>query len=637
MSFNDTLPLRIKSVARTFPSSPAQHHKNSSSAFQTVSFKEFWERISLFGAGLSTLGIERGTHVGIISDNRPEWLVSDMAILGLGAVDVPRGSDSTKDEVSYILHHADCSAVICEDKTQMEKILSGLSPKTVLKTLIVMDNSLGTHRKGPSSIQLLNFDEILVRGQEVLKKHPDFFDTEVTKARYTDLVTIIYTSGTTGEPKGVMLTHQSFLFQIDRILDILDVTNEDSVLSVLPVWHSFERFAEYIILCKGAAVAYSKPIGKILMEDLAAIHPTYFPSVPRIWESVRTAVLRNVSGQSVIKRGLFHFFLAVGEAWSDLSSRFLGRWPRFKKHWNLPTQVWTFLPLVLLWPFKKLGEILVFSKIKSKLGKRFKSGISGGGALPPYVDKFFRAIGISIIEGYGLTECAPVLSLRLQKKPVPGTVGPLLKDVEYKVVAEDGQLLGPGEKGVLWVKSPQIMLGYYKKPEETAKVLQNGWLNTGDLVRMTVHGEIKIVGRDKDTIVLLGGENIEPEPIETRLLQSEFIDQIMVVGQDQRCLGALIVPNFELLERFASERKISYMEREELLNHAQILEYVHETIQYLINPRTGFKAFERIYKFKLLPKAFQVGVELTQTLKLKRNVIADRYAKEIAGLFMESS
>jgi long-chain acyl-CoA synthetase len=219
---------------------------------------------------------------------------------------------------------------------------------------------------------------------------------------------------------------------------------------------------------------------------------------------------------------------------------------------------------------------------------------------------------------------------------VPKTVGPLLKDVQFKIVDEvTGKRVGPGRQGELWVKSPQVMLGYYKRPEVTAKVLVDGWLNTGDLVMRTVRKEFRIVGRSKDTIVLRGGENIEPEPIEQRLLQSEFIDQIMIVGQDQKYLGALIVPNFELLETFAKERQISYIDKEELLDNSQILEYVHEVVQHLVNPRTGFKAFERVFKLKLLPKAFEVGVELTQKLSLKRNVVAQLYAKQIASLFQK--
>jgi len=326
--------------------------------------------------------------------------------------------------------------------------------------------------------------------------------------------------------------------------------------------------------------------------------------------------------------------VGVSSTYADLRDKFSGRWPRFKHHWNLPTQVWTALPLVLLKPFKGLGDLILFRKLRGLLGDRFIAGVSGGGALPGHVDKFFRAVGILVLEGYGLTECGPILAVRLQRNPVPQTVGPLLKDVAFRVVDEEtGKRVGLGRQGELWVKTPQVMLGYYKRPEATAKVLQDGWLNTGDLVMRTVHRQLKIVGRSKDTIVLRGGENIEPEPIERKLSQSEFIDQVMVVGQDQKNLGALIVPQFEVIEKLARERGITYLDKEELLDNSQIIEAIHENVQHLVNPRTGFKNFERIFRFKLLPKPFQVGVELTQKLSIKRNVVAQMYAKEIASLF----
>jgi len=636
----ETIPQRIRSIAEMYYSTPVQMSRPTGkvsaqdSGFRTIIYKDYWDEVSRFGAGLFSLGLERGAHVGIISDNRREWLVVDMAVMGLGAADVPRGSDSTKEEVSYILQHADCVAVIAEDTPQTEKILAGLPDKSALKFLVVLDDSLPAHRKAPSSLQLLNYSEVLARGAGELKKDPKVFDRQLDLGKATDLATIIYTSGTTGEPKGVMLTHRSFTFQIDHVYPVLGIKNRDVFLSVLPVWHAYERAIEYVVLGAGATLAYSRPIGKIMLEDMAILKPHWFISVPRIWESIRSAIYRNVKAKGPVLQGVFDFFVAVGGTHADLMDKFLGRWPRFKAHWNLPTQIWTTLPLIVLWPLKAVGNLLLFRKLRGLLGDRFIAGISGGGALPTHIDHFFRAIGILVLEGYGLTECGPVLGVRVQKHPVPKTIGPLFKDVEFLVIDEEtGKPVGPGHKGELWVKTPQIMLGYYKRPEATAKVMKEGWLNTGDLVRATVRKEIQIVGRSKDTIVLRGGENIEPEPIEQKLLQSEFIDQIMVVGQDQKYLGALIVPNYDLLEKFARERRITYLDKEELLDNSQILEVVHEVIQHLVNPRSGFKSFERVFKFRLLPQAFQVGVEMTQKLSLRRNVVAEMYKTQIAELF----
>lgn len=636
----ETIPQRVREIAQKYPDTLAQMSRPTAKSgapdrsFRTVSYQQFWTEVSRLGAGLKALGVDRGAHIGVIADNRREWLVADLAVLGLGAANTPRGSDSTKDEVSYILKHGDCTVAFAEDAAQTEKILSGLGSKSSLKLLIVLDDSLPSHRKSPSSLRLVNYTEVLDQGAEVLSRDPTAFDREVDLGKAQDLATIIYTSGTTGEPKGVMLAQESFTFQVDRVYQVLGIQAGERFLSVLPIWHAYERAIEYVVLCCGATIAYSRPVGKIMLEDLALIRPHWFPSVPRIWESVRSSIYRNVRSKGPVLDALFKFFVAVGGTYADLRDKFLGRWPRFHHHWQISTQIWTALPLVLLWPWKALGSVLLFRRLRGLLGDRFIAGISGGGALPAHVDQFFRSIGILVLEGYGLTEAGPVLGVRLQRHPVPKTIGPLFRDVQFKIVDEvTGKRVGPGRQGELWVKSPQVMLGYYKRPDLTAKVLVDGWLNTGDLVMRTVQKEFRVVGRSKDTIVLRGGENIEPEPIEQKLLQSDFIEQVMVVGQDQKYLGALIVPNFELLEQFARERQISYLDREELLDNSQILEYVREVVQHLINPRTGFKAFERIFQFRLLPQSFEVGVELSQKLSVKRNVVAQKYAGEIAELF----
>jgi long-chain acyl-CoA synthetase len=636
----ETIPQRIRRIAERHPQIPAQMTRSpeksnvEDKSFRSVSYKDFWDEVNRFGAGLVTLGLERGAHVGMIADNRREWLIADLAVLGLGACDIPRGTDSTQSEMSYILHHAECTMAMADDAAQAGKILTSMLARTTIRVLVVLDDSLPDDRSAPPSLQLLNYSEVLARGQTVLAKDPRAFEDQVDQGHADDLATIIYTSGTTGEPKGVMLTHRSFTFQVDRIYPVLGIKAGQLFLSVLPVWHAYERAIEYVVLCCGATIAYSKPVGKILLEDLATIRPHWFPSVPRIWESVRSSIYRTVKAKSPFVRVLFDFFVAVGSTHADLLDHFLDRWPRFHHHWNIPTQAWTALPLVLLWPLKALGGLLLFRKLRGLLGDRFIAGISGGGALPGHVDRFFRAIGILVLEGYGLTECGPVLGVRVEKHPVPQTVGPLLKEVAFKVIDEEtGKRVGPGRQGELWVKSPQVMVGYYKRPDATAKVLQDGWLNTGDLVIRTVHREFRIVGRSKDTIVLRGGENIEPEPIERKLGQSDFIDQVMVVGQDQKYLGALIVPRYDSIEGLARERRITYLDREELLDNSQIVEAIHENVQHLVSPRTGFKNFERVFRFTLLSKPFEVGVELTPKLSLKRNVIAQKYAKQIAGLF----
>jgi long-chain acyl-CoA synthetase len=383
----------------------------------------------------------------------------------------------------------------------------------------------------------------------------------------------------------------------------------------------------------GGSIAYSKPVGKILLEDIATIKPQWMASVPRIWESIRGAIYRKINSEGGLKKALFSFFVAAGSSHAHFKAMFEGRLAQFYLRNNIVDKVFGILPLIFLTPLKLLGDLLVFRTIRAKLGGHFIAGVSGGGSLPPVVDRFFQAVGILLVEGYGLTEMGPILTVRKKSFPVFGTIGPLLKGVEYRVVNEEGSAVGPGIKGLLYVKSPQVMQGYYKWPEETEKVLQNGWLNTGDLALYTYKGEFKIVGRAKETIVLLGGENVEPTPIEETLVQSDYIEQVMLVGQDKKFLGALIVPDMEKIEAIAQDKALEYVEKEELLDNPAIQDQVHEEIQKLINPRGGFKVHERIFRFKLLPNKFEVGKELTMSLKIRRNVVAQMYEKEIESLF----
>jgi len=634
MNSPQTLPQRFRDVKNRFPDMNILYTKNGDGVFEPLTYSQVWDRVKALACGFQDLGIRRGDHVGLMSDNRQEWILSDLALLCLGAADVPRGSDSTADEMSFILRHADCSVTFAENRTQAEKILSKIDGLPLLKKIILFDNAEMPGGNSPAArVEILRYQDILSRGEAISREKPDFVDREIDKGGIDDLATIIYTSGTTGEPKGVMLHHGSYIFQLDRIPDHINLKPGMIFLSILPVWHSFERAVEYFILDKAAAIAYSKPIGKIMLEDMKKVKPQWMASVPRIWEGVRASVYRKVNADGGIKKTLFHFFVGVGEAHAMFLSMFRGLMPQFHPRNRVVDASLSFIPLILLTPLKLLGDLLVFKNLKALLGGRFIAGVSGGGALPPYVDRFYQAAGILLLEGYGLTESGPILSVRIQKKPVYGTIGPILRDVEHRVVGEDGAVLRPNQKGVLHVRSPQNMKGYYKRPEETARVLKDGWLDTGDLAVFTHKGECKIVGRAKETIVLMGGENIEPTPIEETLVQSEYIEQAMVVGQDRKFLGALIVPNMDKLEEAAAARRINYMEKEDLLDNPEMQNLIHDEIQGLVNAKGGFKAFERIFRFTLIGKKFEVGNELTHTLKIRRAVVNEMYRKEIAALF----
>jgi long-chain acyl-CoA synthetase len=632
-----TIPQFLREIARDYSGYTAQFSKDKQGVFQPTSFADLYKEFSAFAAGLMSLGIKRGDNVGLISDNRKEWLITDLAVLSLGAADVPRGCDSLAQEIVYILSFSDCKTVVLENEQQLIKILSNRDKLPLLQTLILFDGDFGLspYAAELNGISVYTFHEILTKGQALCAEDQNRIEEEINKGKADDLATIIFTSGTTGEPKGVMLSHKNFLHQVVRVPQVLIVHPGEIWLCVLPVWHSFERVIQYIALGAASALAYSKPIGKIMLADCRKIQPSWLASVPRIWEAVRSGVYRSVNAGGGLKKILFRFFVRVGEIHEKARNRLLGRLPAFRKRSRCFDVLFSLGPFLLLSLPRALGNILVFKKIKALLGNHFVAGISGGGAMPETVDKFFAAVGILILEGYGLTETAPVLGVRLQRRPIPETIGPPFPDMEVTIRnPETGAELPPGKQGVLFARGDQIMLGYYKKPEETKKIIDaGGRLNTGDIGMKTWNGEIKITGRAKDTIVLLGGENVEPVPIEARIRDSEFIEHAVVLGQDQKYLAALIVPNFEGIETYAAENGIPFLDMENLVTLPEIRELIAGEILERVNRKTGFRGFEMIYRFVILPAPFEMGVELSGKQDYKRHVIAEMYKKEIADLF----
>ena len=631
-----TIPQMFIEMVRQQPEVPVQLSKDKNGTFLPTSYLALLEETADFAAGLKSLGIARGDRIGLISDNRKEWLVADLAILGIGAADVPRGCDATTQEVSFILSWSECAVVILENDKQLFKILGIGASLPLLKTIIVFDPAGEEAEKAAlaQGFALYAYGEVLAKGRAQGRKTVDFYREEADKGNRADLATLIYTSGTTGEPKGVMLSHGNFLHQTDYLPSLIGVKPGEVFLSVLPVWHSFERIVQYVILKAGGTIAYSKPVGSILLADMQAVQPHWFPSVPRIWESIRDGVNKTMKQSKPLVRALFKFFVGVGESYSYFRNHLLGLVPEFTPRSRALEIAASILPFLLLLPIRTLGDILIFRKIKTKLGKRFIAGVSGGGALPGPVDRFFNAIGVLILEGYGLTETAPVLGIRLRKHPVLGTVGPIHRGTDIRIVGEKGEILPPGKKGVIQVRGPQVMLGYYKRPDLSARIMTaDGWLDTGDLGMLTLKGEIRITGRAKDTIVLRGGENIEPVPIEQRLAESPYILQAVVLGQDEKYLAALVIPRQDNLTAWAEENNIPFADYETLVQQPEIRELLDSEISELIGPKNGFKPFERIFRFDILPEPFQPGKELSAKQELKRHAVNEIYRKKIKALF----
>jgi len=637
-----TLPRIIQKNIREFPDFAAQYSKDEAGVFQPTSYTELYREMLACAAGLREAGIGRGDHTGFISDNRKEWLIIDLGLLSLGAVDVPRGCDSMPDELAYILSFGDCSSAVLEDEAQLAKILPLRTKFPQLRMFIIIDNDF---EKGPysaelSGIKVLGYRDIMERGRALTAEGTggtESIEAEIEQGKANDLATIIFTSGTTGEPKGVMLSHKNLLHESALAPVAVDNKPGDIWLTVLPVWHSFERMIQYIALHSANALAYSKPVGKIMLADCQKIKPTWMTSVPRIWEALRAAVVRNAASGSSLKKGLFNFFVAASGVHEDMKNMLLGRTPQFKRRSVPLDMLVSCIPFLVLSPLRGLGNLLIFNKIKAMLGGRMNAGISGGGALPETVDRFFAAAGVLILEGYGLTEAAPILAVRRFHHPVPGTIGPAYPDMQVVIRdSETGREMPPGEQGILYARGDQIMMGYYKKPEETKKVIDSqGWLNSGDIGLKTWKGEIKLTGRAKDTIVLLGGENIEPVPIENKIRDSEYIEHAVVLGQDQKFLAALVVPYFDQIEAYAKENAIPYMDIESLARLPEIGELIQSEITERVNRKTGFRGFEMIFRSAVLSKPFQPGVELSGKQDYKRHMINEMYKKEIEGLFRE--
>ncbi|HEY6000238.1 MAG TPA: AMP-binding protein [bacterium] len=609
---------------------PAFRHR-AGEKLVTYTYAELAERVAALGTSLLALGVHRGDRVGLISDNRPEWIVADLACVSIGAPDVPRGSDTTPKEIEYILGHSGATAAFVEDARRFDRLVEMRERLPGLKLIVVLDPGFG----GELPCDVHRLEDLIEKGR-VLRAGGDR-RLEASRAAIgpEDVATIIYTSGTTGEPKGVMLAHRNLMQNITVLPDHLQITHEDLFISLLPPWHIFERMVEYVAISAGATQFYSSI--RTLAADMAREKPTFMASVPRVWEGIYGRVTANIAKEPAAKQRIFRLLLGASRRSVFARKVLQGRDTLFTAP-SAPARLARVLgaaaTLAALAPVHAFAQ-KKFAAIRERTGGRLRAAVSGGGALPPYVDEFFAAVGITLLEGYGLTETSPVVAARTFDRQVLGTVGEPIPGTEVRIVDEHGRDLPQGQKGIVLCRGDQVMLGYYRRPEETAKVLSaDGWFNTGDLGRLTVRGELALTGRAKETIVLLGGENVEPTPIEEALKESPYISQVMVVGQDRKHLGALVVPGFDAVREWLAARgPAGTPTNEEICGRADVHELVKAEMHRLLTEERGFKYYERIPRVVLLAREFAVGEEMTQTMKMRRTVITERYAAQIESLF----
>jgi long-chain acyl-CoA synthetase len=631
-----TLPLMLRNRAKDSPDINIQYYKDVSNAYKAKTYRQFYEEVCFLTSALIELGVKREDSVGLIADNRQEWMAAAFAIHSAGASDVPRGGDVTVQELAYILGFTKCKLVFAENQKQALKIISCKQNLPLLKTMILFEptEKETAEKAAEAGIKVLYFPDLIAIGQKRERENPGGAEAEMDKGEEEDTASIIFTSGTTGEPKGVMISHRNFLCQLPAYSLIFELKPGDIWLSMLPIWHVFEREIDYVIIYYRTSVAYSKPIASVLMEDFLAIRPRWMVSVPRVWEAIMDGITRSVKPMGSLAKSFFNLAVSLSMMHTHFKDLTFGLLPNFRGRWRAFDSAVGFLPWLLLLPAKGIAQALVFNRIKKRLGGRFRAGISGGGSLPARVDMFFNSVGLRLQEVYGLTETAPFLTARQYRRSRRGTIGQLLPDTEARILDANGKSLQPGRNGIIWVRGRQVMKGYYKKPEATAAVLSpDGWFNTGDIGMLTHDNELRITGRFKDTIVLRGGENVEPVPIEHKMRESSYIYQCMVLGQDQKYLAALIVPRQEKIMAFAEENNIPIVDYELLLQQPEINQLVSAELSDRINTKTGFKPYERVFKFTLLTKPFEAGRELSAKQDLMRHRINAIYAKEIQRLF----
>jgi long-chain acyl-CoA synthetase len=631
--YTENLALLYREAAQQYGEMPAFATRVSAREWTPLSYRELYERGRDLAAGLIELGVEAREHVGLIGDNRVEWILSDCAVQLCGAVDVPRGSDITDAELVYTITHADIKVTFVETKELLERVERLRYKLPGLKEIILLDPKIGEVGEG-----IWQFREIMAWGAKLREQHEGKIDERMQGIQPDDLFTLIYTSGTTGKPKGVMLTHSNMLSQIKTLPGHQNMN--DRVLSVLPIWHVFERVIEMYTISFGGCTYYSSIL--TLGDDLKNVEPTFMASAPRLWEKIHERILKGVKASHPVRQALFHIGYYLARQYKNSVYYLTGKQLKTRKPpwWEKPIFMsFHLIRWILVMPWYGFFNAAVLERIRLTAGGSLTTTISGGGALPIQIDRFFNNIGINVLEGYGMTETSPVISVRSLRNLVVGTVGLPIPGTEIQIVDnETGEILypnnalpdgGKASRGEIWVKGPQVMKGYYREPELTAQSLADGWLRTGDLGTITHDNCLKILGRCKSTIVLNNGENVEPEPIEMRLQQSPLIDYCMVVGQDQKHLGALIVPTLaEFNNRGFRENNL-----EDLVKNPGVQKLMHDEIRQMISPSEGFKRYEQIHVFKLLATGFQVGKELTNLYKVKRHLVSKKFSGPIEEMF----
>jgi long-chain acyl-CoA synthetase len=654
-------------LARLYGDSPALDAPHARPAVR-LSFRQLHQGIETAAAGFAALGVRPGEVVALFAENGPRWLLADQGLMRLGAADAVRGSAAPVEELRYILRDSGAVALVVESESLLEKLALASQPAGPLRLVVVLEGERGEAAAATGQVgtatgtgpTLASWAELMALGESALTSPGA--TTPWPAADPSRIATILYTSGTTGEPKGVPLSHANLLHQL-RCLGVAVQPNPgDRVVSVLPIWHAYERSAEYFLLSCGCQQTYTNL--KQMRADLGRVRPQYLISVPRLWEALLGGFEDALAAMASRRQLLIRAALANSRAYGlrrrqCLDLTLVPEQP--------PQRLLAALEAGLRWPLHRLATALIWPQVRRQLvGGELRLAISGGGALAIHVDGFFEAIGVELLVGYGLTETSPVLTCRRRWANRRGSAGQPLPGTAIKVVDPDSRSpLPQGSRGLVLAQGPQVMAGYLNKPEATAKALDaQGWFDTGDLGYLLADGSLVLSGRAKDTIVLSSGENIEPGPLEECLVACSLVEQVMVVGQDRKSLGALVVPRPEALRDYARELGLP-LPVENLpaenppaenlpaepasatataalntaplntagLDTAALRKAITGRLNRRLAARPGSRADERLAGVALVePFSLENGL-LTQTLKQRRDRIASRDAAAIDSIY----
>ncbi len=553
-----------------------------------LSSQQVQEQTNLVSLGLLKLGLKKDDKVAIISMNRPEWLLADFGIAQIGATSVPMYPSITVEDYQYIFTDAGVKAIFVADKNLFDKV------KEATAGLPIPPANVFTFEKVDGA---RHFDELLALGRQ-----GDPADLEPLKAavRPNDLLTLIYTSGTTGKPKGVMLSHDNLLSNCRNSSSAVPVGKDDKALSFLPLCHIFERMVTYLYMIHGVSIYYAESM-ETIADNLREVHPSIFTTVPRLLEKVYDRIVAKGHEQTGIKHKLFFWALDLGLKYDTQKDQ------GFVYNTELA-----------------LANKLIFNKWREALGGKLRCIVSGGGALQPRLARVFWAAGIRVMEGYGLTETSPVIAVNGYEREnnMIGAVGPLIDNMEVKI-ATDGEIL---------TKSASVMLGYYNKPEQTAETIDaDGWFHTGDIGEFVNGRFLKITDRKKEMFKTSGGKYIAPQVIENKMKEDPLIEQMMVVGADQKFPGALIIPAFDELKKWAAKNGVAANSNADLVKDEQVVQLYHDLV---LKYNQGFAQWEQVKKSVLLPEQWTVeSGEMTPTMKVKRKVITENNKEVIEGLY----